>query len=157
MASVNGVRRTEIVSISAAHRRLLDYLIRITREEPAEAAERWPRAARTAREYAEKEQLLLARDWTADVVLDREGDVWVVDTENGNAPRVASADERRTSLFRSLHHYPELLPLMPERPIDAETCSLCEGAGLPPVVFGNRNLRAVLCQCCGAGWMPNQK
>ena len=100
--------------VSEVQSRLVEYLARITAEETPEAERRWERAASSAREYAREGQLLLARDWTADLVLDKSGQVWIVDTETAKPPVLATADDRRLV-------YPELLPLLPARPDDADT------------------------------------
>lgn len=110
-----------------------------------------------ARNYALiKRQLLLARDWTADLVLDESGEVWVLDTETGGPPQLATPTERRSALLRGLHAYPEILPLLPERPAAAKTCELCDGAGVPAIAFENPQLSNLLCKCAGAGWTHNE-
>jgi hypothetical protein len=97
--------------------------------------------------------LLLVRDWTVDVVLDSVGVVWVIDTEDGQAARTATASERRAALFQSLRRYPEMLSMMPDSPPDAETCTMCQGTGVPEISLTKPSLRNLVCECAGAGWI----
>jgi hypothetical protein len=139
------------VEITAAQRQLIAYLVSRMRNDAKESDRRWQGASAIAQQYAISGQLLLARDWTADLVMDGAGDVWIIDTETGQNAKRASVAERTSSLFRGLHAYPELFPMLPDRPPAAATCTSCEGAGLPPVVFANPQLRNLLCVCAGAG------
>jgi len=61
--------------------------------------------------------------------------------------------ERNRALFQGAAKYPALLPLLPPRPVDAETCGQCKGtgkgSGLPEAFPGQ-----FVCSCGGAGWLP---
>ena len=139
--------------LTAAQRQLVAYLIWRTANDASETDRRWQRASDVARRYAASAgQLLLARDWTADLVLDHAGDVWIINTETAGQPQRATEPERRSALFRGLHVYPEIFPLLAPRPAEATTCVACDGAGIPPVVFANRQLQNLLCLYAGAGW-----
>lgn len=139
--------------VTAAQRQLVAYLVSRTADDVSETDRRWQRAADVARRYATTTgQLLLARDWTADLVLDKTGEVWIIDTETVGEPQRATEPERRSALFRGLQVYPEIFPLLPQRPDEATPCVSCDGAGIPPVVFSNRQLRNLICVCAGAGW-----
>jgi hypothetical protein len=132
-----------------AQRRLIESLV----FELASGSNRWERASQIARQYAtDRRQLLLTRDWTADFVLDAAGDVWVIDTETAQPARLANASEHRSALFQGLMHYPELHSLLPNRPANGETCGVCEGTGVPEIVFAKPSLRNLVCECGGAGW-----
>jgi len=146
------------VPITPAQSRLIEFLVAALASEVSEPERRWQGASDIARQYAsDRRQLLLTRDWTADVVLDSAGDTWVIDTETGQAPRTATAAERREALFRALYHYPELLSLLPSRPATAGTCSVCEGTGVPEIRFVKPSFRSLVCQCAGAGWIVQDK
>jgi hypothetical protein len=116
---------------------------------------RWDLPAVTpfVRARAEEGHLLLVRDWTADVVLSRAGEILVIDTEEGQPPRPATDSERRLALFRSIAKYPELLSLLPDRPPDAVQCPGCSGTGVFVARFVNPKLRHVVCRCGGSGWI----
>jgi len=101
--------------VERAQAKLIELLVGRITADADEAARRWAENAALAREYGSQKRLLLARDWTADLVLDVSGEVYVVDTENGNAPRAATETERKIALFRSIRRYPELLSLLPAR------------------------------------------
>jgi hypothetical protein len=139
--------------MTQAQERLIGHLIRIMREDVPEREHRWGINSELVASYASENRLLIARDWTADYVLDTTGGVTVVDTENG-APDVPATDrETRRALFRSIHIYPELLTLLPARPREAVDCPNCEGTGVLELSLENRTLRNVECYCSGAGWV----
>jgi hypothetical protein len=132
-----------------AQRRLIELLV----NELASGSNRWERANEIARRYAtDHRQLLLTRDWTGDFLLDITGQVWMIDTETGQPARSANASEHRSALFQGLMHYPELHSLLPNRPTEAETCTVCEGTGVPEIVLTKPPLRNLVCECGGAGW-----
>jgi hypothetical protein len=138
---------------------LLEHLLDEAMADAAVIQRRWDSAtiAPFVRARAEEGQLLLVRDWTEDVVLSRNGDVVVIDTEDGQPPRLATDRERRVSLFRSIEKYAELLSFLPQRPPEAIQCSSCSGVGIPAVRFSNPALRHVVCRCGGSGWiMPDE-
>jgi hypothetical protein len=138
--------------MTAAQLELIACLVREAIDDPLSLDGRWKGAAPHARAYAERGQLLLRRDWTADLVLSAAGEVVVIDTENGEPPSPATAWWSRVALFAAIGRYPELLSLLPARPVEAATCVGCHGTGVPPVRFTNVNLRGVICVCGGAGW-----
>lgn len=141
------------MKITSAQRRLIEFLISETSGNAAVTARRWGAAAGEAKEYARTQnRLLLIRDWTADVVLDPEGESWLIDTDGGQPARITTPEERHGALFRGLYPYPELLSLLPARPADAVTCPQCEGTGMHPAVYANPALRSIICPCSGAGW-----
>ena len=106
--------------ITQAQRRLVSHLIHLIANDHLESDRRWGANADLATRYAsENEQLLLARDWTADLVLSANGDVLVIDTESGEPARPANESEQRGALYRSIAELPELLSLLPARPSDA--------------------------------------
>jgi hypothetical protein len=144
--------------ITQAQARLVSHLIRLIANDSGESQRRWGVNAALATRYAsEREQLLLAREWTADLTLLADGSVLFIDTENGEPPRSAGESERRGALFRSIAEFPELLSLLPSRPPDAVTCPSCEGTGVVEVSLQNRTLRNLLCACSGAGWVPSAR
>ena len=72
-----------------------------------------------AQSYGLQKQLLLARDWIADMVLEVTGD-----GDRYRKRESAAATPRRMSakaLFRAIRHFPELLSLLPARPESAVT------------------------------------
>ncbi len=136
-----------------AQARLIGLLMGRVTADADEAAGRWAENASLAQEYGLQKRLLLARDWTADLVLDVSGEVYVVDTEYGGGQRVAGETERKTALFRSIRRYPELLSLLPTRTPESTTCGQCEGIGVLAATLTNDALRNVVCECGGAGWI----
>ena len=123
-------------------------------ENADERERRWGKInAERVREYAERGRLLLARDWTADLVLEPNGEVTVVDTEYGKGDSQASNREARGAFFRSIEVMPELLSFLPHRPAEAIQCEICAGTGVLEMALTNRTLRNVICQCSGAGWI----
>jgi hypothetical protein len=143
------------MNLTSAQLALVGYLIdEVLRDEPA-IQRRWnlPAAAPFVRARAKDGHLLLVRDWPADVILSRDGEVMVIDTEEGQPPRPATESERRVTLFRSISKYPELLSFLPQRPSDAVECPGCSGTGVPAARFVNPMLRDIVCQCGGSGWV----
>lgn len=136
-----------------AQLRLVAHLTRVIRDEPEERERRWRVAADLAARYANNGELLLAREWTADFVLDSNGAVVVKDTETGKSDSIANDTEARRALFAAIETYPELLSFLPERPAGASTCESCEGTGVVEIALINPKLRNLRCQCFGAGWI----
>jgi hypothetical protein len=134
---------------------LIGYLIDEALRDESAIQQRWqlPTVAPFVRARAKEGQLLLVRDWTADVVLSRDGTMIVIDTEEGQPARAATESERRTTLFRSIAKYPELLSFLPGRPLDAVECPGCSGTGVLVARFVNPKLRHVVCRCGGSGWI----
>ena len=137
-----------------AQERLIAHLVERIQSDPDDASRRWSSSAELAQRYARDSQtLLLARDWEADLVLTRSGQVLVIDTER-SAPTVPATErESRVALYRSIAAYPELLTLLPQRPVEGITCSGCDGAGVLELTFTKPALRNLLCYCAGAGWV----
>jgi hypothetical protein len=77
---------------------------------------------------------------------------WVWDEEAKISVQNAPL-ERNRALFQGAAKYPGLLPFLPPRPLDAETCGRCRGtgkvSGLPEAFSGQ-----LVCFCGGAGWLP---
>jgi hypothetical protein len=138
---------------------LLGHLLDEAMGDAAAIQRRWdsPTIAPFVRARAKEGQLLLVRDWTEDVVLSRNGDVVVIDTEDGHLPRLATDQEQRLSLFRSIEKYPELLSFLPQRPPEAIQCSSCSGTGILAVRFSDPALRHVVCRCGGSGWITPEE
>ncbi len=64
---------------------------------------------------------------------------------------LSSAYLQRLAICQGSRKYPELQPLVPQRPASAETCEVCAGAGALP------DLSQMICHCGGAGWIiPNE-
>jgi hypothetical protein len=136
-----------------AQLRLVAHLTRIIRDEPEERVRRWGVSADLAARYAVEGRLLLAREWTADLVLDASGTVIVKDTENGQPDAPANPTETKLALFTAIEVYPELLSFLPQRPAEASTCTSCGGTGVLEGALVNPKLRNVRCECFGAGWI----
>ena len=68
----------------------------------------------------------------------------MIDNDGDLPVRVATEEERRVALFRSIARYPELVPLLPSRPPEAITCSSCGGAGVHLERFANPLLRHLI-------------
>jgi hypothetical protein len=139
--------------MTEAQLRLVAHLTRIIRDEPEERERRWRINSDLAARYATEGHLLLAREWTADLLLNPSGTVIVRDTETGKPDSPANETESRLALFTAIEVYPELLSFLPGRPANAQTCELCEGTGILEMALINPKLRNVRCQCFGAGWI----
>lgn len=108
-----------------------------------------------AHRYAsEQGRLLMLRDWTLDVVLDVNGRMWSIETEDGDLQRPSTPWEEHRAWFRGVRRSPELVPVLPPRPDDAVPCPVCRGIGIHPVALAKPELRRVVCACGGAGWSP---
>ena len=134
---------------------LIGHLIDEALRDESAIRQRWPlpTVAPFVCARAKEGQLLLVRDWTADVVLSRDGAMIVIDTEFGQPPRAATESERRITLFRSIAKYPELLSFLPGRPSEAVDCPGCSATGVLVERFVNPKLRDVVCRCGGSGWI----
>ena len=60
--------------------------------------------------------------------------------------RVTDLRLLNVTLDAGMTRYPWLSSLLPERPADAQICSMCDGTGKLPIPFA--------CYCGGAGWVP---
>lgn len=145
--------------LTEAQSTLVGHLIDEARSDEVAIQRRWdlPTIAPFVRARAEAGQLLLVRDWTEDVVLSPNGDVIVIDTEDGQPPRLAKDQERCISLFRSIERYPELLSFLPQRPSVAIQCPACSGTGIPVARFAKPELRHLVCRCGGSGWITPEE
>jgi len=144
---------TVATGLTSAQRDLIGFLIDEALRDPVELERRWLNAAAFVRDRAKSGQLVLLREWTQTTVITRNGDVLVVDTEEGAPDRPATQAERYLALFHSIRQFPELLSLLPPRPAGASDCPDCLGTGLHREVLSNPVLRSVSCRCGGAGWI----
>jgi hypothetical protein len=104
----------------------------------------WARAA---------ECLPIYCDWTHAFGVTRHGEVvaWEHEPWAGVGSRLASGPVSdvlalNLALHQGKERYPWLAALLPPRPIDARTCSVCSGTGRLPA--------PAICYCGGAGWVP---
>ena len=90
--------------------------------------------------------------WTGFWGLRADGEILVVDTEEGR-PAVVERDERerRIALFQGAKTYPELTCLVPERPEEARDCPTCSGTGRLDVTGVEPD--TIICSCGGLGWV----
>lgn len=104
---------------------------------------------------AEHNGLPLFLGWTATLALRPTGELiqWSTEDEWPGAREFDEATWVQLALVEGAKLYPELEPLVPERPADARACEHCEGSGrpkgLPEAGFEN-----VICRCAGLGWVP---
>jgi hypothetical protein len=85
-------------------------------------------------------------DMTGILVVLTEGKVAFFDTETRTVRDVEDDSWRTIARVSAAKKYPELQPLVPERPPDAQTCVECEGSGM---VMG----MAICGNCYGLGWI----
>jgi hypothetical protein len=91
-------------------------------------------------------------DWTHAFGVTADGEViaWEHEAWPGVAEvpigRVTDVRLLNIALNQGTQRYPWLAVLLPSRPVDAQTCSMCGGSGRVPV--------PVVCYCGGAGWVP---
>jgi hypothetical protein len=73
------------------------------------------------------------------------------------AEPIIESDKRisNTVFFHGSQTYPELIPLVPIKPVDGRECPYCFGTGIAP----NQPPRVnnLVCYCGGLGWIPNEK
>lgn len=96
--------------------------------------------------------LPLLIDWTGFWGLRADGEILLVDTEDGNEPVVEMDNRiRRIALFQGAKKYHQLQPLLPSRPPTAQDCPHCLGKGLieMPGIPPDR----IICYCGGFGWL----
>ena len=72
---------------------------------------------------------------------------WDHETDGMNMRPLRDAFWQRMAICQGVKKYPELRPLIPERPLSAQTCSACGGTGH---VSGAAQ---IICQCGGVGWI----
>ena len=79
-----------------------------------------------------------------------------MDTEDGNPPVIETdSRSRRIALFQGAKKYPQLIPLLSERPDSARNCPCCLGSGeinVPGVPPGT-----IVCYCGGSGWLDKDE
>ena len=143
------------MKLSKAQLALIGHLVEEAIRDVPAIQRRWqlPGALPFVRSRAEAGHLLLVREWTADIVLSRDGEMIVIDTEDGQPPRPATEPERRVALFRSIEKYPELLSFLPQRPPEAIECPGCSGTGVLTLRFVKPEPRHIVCRCGGSGWI----
>ncbi len=86
--------------------------------------------------------------WSSTLGLQPDGSFvrWDQEAATPGLKPLSSRYWRRMAISQGVKHYPELASLIPLRPAEAVTCSVCGGsgtlAGAPQIV----------CECGGAGW-----
>jgi hypothetical protein len=106
---------------------------------------------------AERYQVLpLYVGWTAFYGLRLDGEIVLVPTEEEGNPQ-PEFDERlrRMAIFRGTKKYPDLKPLVPERPADALSCTHCEGWGR--IDIPGIEADTLVCYCGGLGWLTQEE
>lgn len=102
----------------------------------------WAEAARCLPVYV---------DWTHAIGVAEDGAVIAFAHEpNCEGPATGERVDLRwqnVALRFGLARHPWLAELLPARPADAQTCSVCAGTGRVPV-------EGLVCHCGGAGWVP---
>jgi hypothetical protein len=102
------------------------------------------------------EVLPLYVGWTAFYGLRADGEILEVPTEEeGDPPREVDERTRRMAIFRGAKKYPELNPLVPERPAGSPDCSFCEGHG--QIDFPGVEPDTIVCYCGGLGWLIQEE
>jgi len=106
---------------------------------------------------AEQNQVLpIYIDWTAFFGLRSNGDIVLVPTEDLEEARW-EVDERwkRVAIFRGSKKYPELKPLVAEKPFGASDCPHCEGRGR--IDIPGLEADPIVCYCGGLGWLTEEE
>jgi hypothetical protein len=95
-------------------------------------------------------------DWSAFWGLRPDGDILLIPTEEGGGVQL-EAEERalRIAIFRGVKKYPELEPLVPDRPGGAPDCPHCEGRGRIDILGVEPD--NIVCYCGGLGWLTNEE
>jgi hypothetical protein len=112
---------------------------------------------RYLRILAERYQVLpVYVGWTAFYGLRVDGEIVVVPTEEDGDPE-PEVDERlrRMAIFRGAKKYPDLKPLVPERPAGALDCSYCEGRG--QIDISGVEADTIVCYCGGLAWLTQEE
>jgi len=93
--------------------------------------------------------------WTGTLALRATGELiqWSTEDEWPGAREFDDVTSVQLALVEGAKLYPELVPLVPERPANARTCEHCDGTGRPNglPVSGFEN---IICRCAGLGWLP---
>ena len=95
-------------------------------------------------------------DWTVFFGLRPDGEIVLVPTEEQRDPE-PEVDERwrRVAIFRSTKKYPELIALIPARPLGAPDCPHCEGHGRIDIPGVEPD--TIVCYCGGFGWLTEEE
>jgi hypothetical protein len=103
---------------------------------------------------AQHQVLPLYVDWDGFLGIRPNADIMLVLHESSleTAPElVKDARLRRLALFQGAKKYPWLGELIPSRPIDAVTCSGCDGTG--QIIVEGVASDSIVCYCGGLGWL----
>jgi hypothetical protein len=101
--------------------------------------------------------LPLYRGWTETLAIRPDGTLvkWSTDEWPG-AKEFNDPVWIKVAVTQGAKLYPELLPIVPQRPSSAMTCEACDGTGDP--LHQNERLRGtVVCSCGGVGWLEAPK
>ena len=111
---------------------------------------RWPVAAIATAYHA----LAVYCDMGGCLAIQADGDVLCI-PDDPLLPAHIETDplQRNLALVQATKRYGELKDLFPERPVDAQSCSECDGTGIHPIT-AHAGLEALICRCGGTGWMP---
>jgi hypothetical protein len=93
-------------------------------------------------------------DMGGTLLLRPDGEILFLDSNSGDDEPPIETDSgwRITAVVVGAEEYPELRPLLPNRPSGTEDCAAC--AGLGRVRIGETD-RPILCgRCHGLGWLP---
>jgi hypothetical protein len=86
--------------------------------------------------------------WTGFYGLRTDGEILLVDTDNGNEPVVETdALKQRIALFQGAKKYREIEPLFPRRPVASRDCPHCLETGKYEFFSG------AIYYCGGCGWI----
>ena len=94
-------------------------------------------------------------DWTAFFGLRPDGDIVLVPTEEQGDPELPDERLRRVAIFRGTKKYPELITLIPHRPLGAPDCPHCEGHGRIDIPGVEPD--TIVCYCGGLGWLTEEE
>jgi hypothetical protein len=93
--------------------------------------------------------LPLYMGWTATIGLRPDGSIVEWNTDEPDLALRAPDDKwAMIALTEGVRTYPDLAPLLPRRPSDAQSCGQCGGTGRVPVIPGGLPCD----RCSGLGW-----
>lgn len=79
----------------------------------------------------------------------------VIYVDDTGIPASAEPMEKLHTLAYASHRYPELAPLLPQRPENALSCPQCHGEKTLNAKLGPSKSAAIFCgECNGLGWVP---
>jgi hypothetical protein len=84
--------------------------------------------------------------WSSVIGLRPDGSFILWEEEPPSLRALSNAFLQRMALCQGIKHYPQLAVLLPLRPDEAVTCSLCGGSGKLP------GASKFICVCGGIGW-----